>query len=215
MFLSEEEEKAQYIFDIILKDPEKSLMANSIFSGLRIAKETFNREPNIILPRSAYFFTAYNLTYCINKVLSNLIDKNQFSTLSFVETSSGRPDIEYKTNSGINIQIKKEKSKEKLPISSKHRLKRSANNQILLDFGDNIDEEIYMLVIFDHKAFNLRYMQIGIPKDDYSGWIRKWNLMAFVKQDQVEEIVKTNGPIIREEFIEKINKEYKLALRQG
>ena len=57
MFLSEKEEKAQYIFDIILKDPEKSLMANSIFSGLRIAKETFNREPNIILPRSAYFFT--------------------------------------------------------------------------------------------------------------------------------------------------------------
>lgn len=75
-----------------------------------------------------------------------------------------------------------------------------------MDFGDNIDEEIYMLVTFDHKAFNLRYMQIGIPKDDYSGWIRKWNLMTFVKQDQVEEIVKTNGPIIREEFIEKLIK---------
>lgn len=44
-------------------------------------------------------------------MLSNLIDKNQFSTLSFVETSSGRPDIEYKTNSGINIQIKKKSQK--------------------------------------------------------------------------------------------------------
>ena len=39
---------------------------------------------------------------------------------------------------------------------------------------------------------------------------KKWDITAIN-----EEIVKTNGPIIREEFIEKINKEYKLALRQG
>jgi len=34
----------------------------------------------------------------------------------------------------------------------------------------------------------LDYVQIGVPKEDYSGWLQRWNLIQYIQDEKVEYI---------------------------
>lgn len=55
-------------------------------------------------------------------------------------------------------------------------------------------------------------MQIGIADSQYKRWLCRWDLMEFVQPDYVEHMQKEyKGDL--EEQMEKIQKEYKLEMR--
>lgn len=215
MFSTEKEDKAAEIYERQFLVPVRSMIANSILSGLRIALKITADPSNFALPKSAYFNAACDLGFITNKVLVCLIDDDNFSGVLYSEPKRGhgRPCIEYKVN-GITFQLKKENNIKKLPQRANYRVKQSADNQMILDFGKDYGPiPIYMLVTYNHKKFMLDYMQIGVPKEDYSDWLQRWNLMPYIQEEQVEYIIKNYSTQIKEEYREKIDKKYNILLK--
>jgi len=152
MFLTGKEEKAAKIYENQLLVPIRSMIANSILSGCRIASKINADSSNLALPRAAYFNTACELGFIANKILVHLIDDDNFSGVVYSEPKRGhgRPCIEYSSN-GVTFQLKKENNIKKLPPRADYRVKQSADNQMILDFGEDIGPTpIYMIVTYNH-----------------------------------------------------------------
>lgn len=215
MFLTEKEEKAVQIYENQLLVPVRSMIANSILSGCRIASKIISDPSNFALPRATYFNTACELGFIANKILARLIDADNFLGVLYSEPKRGhgRPCVEYNSN-GITFQLKKENNVNKLPPKAIYRVEQSAENQLILDFGNDYGPvPMYMIVTYNHKKFKLDYVQIGVPIEDYSGWLQRWSLMPYIQEEQVEYIMKNYGTQIKEEYQEKIDKKYNISLK--
>jgi len=215
MFSTEKEEKAVEIYEKQCMVPVRSMIANSILSGCRIASKINEDPSNFALPKSAYFNTACTLGFIANKVLVHLIDDDNFSGVLYSEPKRGhgRPCIEYQSN-GITFQLKKENNVKKLPPKANYRVEQSADNQMILNFGEDYGPiPLYMIVTYNHKKFMLDYVQIGVPKEDYSDWLQRWNLMPYIQEEQVEYIIKNYSSQLKEEYQEQIDKKYNISLK--
>lgn len=215
MFSTEKEEKVTEIYENQCIVPVRSMIANSILSGCRIASKINEDPSNLSLPKSAYYNTAYTMGFIANKILVRLIDDDNFSGVLYSEPKHGhgRPCIQYQSN-GITFQLKKETSVKKLPPRANYRVKQSAQNQTVLDLGAEYGPiPLYMLVTYNHKRFKLDYVQIGVPKEDYSDWLQRWSLMQYIQEEQVEYIIKNYSTELKEEYQEDINKKYKISLK--
>lgn len=202
-----------------LNDSVKHQIANVIQTACIISQNSLNDATALGIPQSKYFRLACDLSFCIDSVFSAYIDSNNMSGLTYGEkkTGHGRPVIRYEIIDGsIAFHIKKERNPRKLPSAAKFRCKEMADNQqLFLKFPDLPQEEaINMVVTFNHKHFDLQYVQIGVSNYDYTGWLRRFNLMPYIQPEMVEYMQKEYEPEVKEEFIEKVNKQYKLEMRK-
>ncbi|WP_182185506.1 hypothetical protein [Pectinatus frisingensis] len=215
MFYTREQEKAEEIYNKAISTPTRIMIANSIFSGCKIALDIFQDKSNLLIPGSAYYDSAFRLGFIINKILVHQINDNEFCEISYFEPDRGhgRRTIEYKTNN-VTIQLKKTNKRNKLPEPAKYRLKKAADNQMILDFGKNYNiADMYMLVTYTHRRLVLDYIQIGMPNEDYTGWLNSWDLLQYIQKEQTERIVQNYGTQVQEEYQEAIEKKYKISLK--
>ncbi len=115
------------------------------------------------------------------------------------------------------MHIKKNDNKEKLPAKARFRKEEAKNNvQLTLNF-DGIEESkpCSMIITFNHKRFRLKYVQIGIPDENYERWLRRWSLMEYISRDNVENIVNEYKPELLKQIAEteNIKKKYSLEVR--
>ena len=72
---------------------------------------------------------------------------------------------------------------------------------------------IYMIVTFNHKNFQLKYVQIGMADAEYNKWLNRWSLMDYIQKDRAEEMHKEYKSDLAEQAEAIIRKEYRLEMR--
>lgn len=196
----------------------REMSASTIYSALTISRDFVLQHPS--LPRTNYYWAAYNVQFIIPNIMMKIIEDQDHKFLNVYGDEApnphGRPYVEFEINN-IKVHIKKNRNAEKLPNISIYRESESTKNnmQMALDFGTDtaVSQKLFAIITYNHQRFNLKYIQIGFPKDDYSGWIDKWSLIDDIKSDTVEMIKKKYGPEIREEIANNITKKYGFGLR--
>ena len=71
----------------------------------------------------------------------------------------------------------------------------------------------YCLVTYNHKRFDIKYIQIGVPDKNYSKWLFTENLLMYIDNDLAERIEKAYSNDIREEIANNIKKDFKLEVK--
>ena len=215
MFESKEELRMARLFDERFPEVAKEMIATSVQARCSIALDAASDKSAMGIPRSKMFAEACNLTFVINKVLTNAIDASNTPTMSYEEAivGRGRPMVHYLVD-GFSLHIKKNQKADHLPKGAIFRMAETEENrQMSLDFGAEIQMPVYLIVTYNHKNFRLRYVQIGIASYDYTSWLHRWNLADYIRQERVEVMRNEYGPAIRENFVEHISKKYHLEMR--
>lgn len=193
----------------------KQIIASAIFAACDIAR-TAASEKLISLPRRSYWNEAHKLQFTIDEILTNYCDKPALEGLRYeagekLIAGCGYPYSEYSSDYG-DFHVKKEKNKGRLPSAKSQRIHKAQSNQTSLDFSGNgtyvsIDERSlkpYSIVVFNHRKFNLEYVGFGFPECDYSDWASPFvDISSYVTLAMVEEIQKTHGETLHENFIRK------------
>lgn len=220
MFETLDEQSVVRIYQEKFPESAKHSVANAIQGGCEACLGVLQSMDAMGIPRSKYFNIAQTLGYNVNRLLTKDIDENNFTDLTYYEdnTGHGRPIVHYRVgiegNNIFDLHIKKNRSARNLPHAAGYRIQEAKQNEeILLGFPDvEIKHTIFMIVTFNHKRFRPEYMQIGIADSQYKRWLCRWDLMEFVQPDYVEHMQKEYKDDL-EEQMEKIQKEYKLEMR--
>ena len=217
MFETVEEKNADIIFSQI-DDKFKHMIADAVQAACIISQNVIDDTTAPGIPRTKWFNTACNLGYVISTLLTKMIDENNLPIISFSEDRQGhgRPIIHFHCGNAV-MHIKKNDNKEKLPAKARFRKEEAKNNvQLTLNF-DGIEESkpCSMIITFSHKRFRLKYVQIGIPDENYERWLRRWSLMEYISRDNVENIVNEYKPELLKQIAEteNIKKKYSLEVR--
>lgn len=219
MFEDAQQKAYAQLYSEGLTKPFRELVASSIYSAVVMSRDFIRDHPE--LPLMNHYRAACDLQFKIPELIAKLIESPEYSFLNVIVMESTmhtvRPQVEFELN-GIGVHVKKHRNAKTLPGMSGYRVDHAKNNdlQMALDFGiTEMKEETkpFAIVTFNHKRFNLDYIQIGFPKEDYSGWIGRWSLMSDIEMDIVETVKKKYAPEFKEELAHKIAKEYKIDLR--
>ncbi len=214
MFESSEELQAIQAYEEHFPEIAKEMIATAIQAGCSISLDAISDGSAMGIPRSKMFTQACDLSFVINRVLTSAIDAKNISPMTYREDTvgHGRPMIHYLVDR-FSLHIKKNRNAHKLPKRALFRLAETKENQQLsLDLNEGISNPMYLIVTFNHKDFHLRYVQIGIASYDYKGWLHRWSLMDYIRQDRADVMRNEYGPAIRENF-ESISKNYRLEMR--
>ena len=218
MFDSKESVNADKIYNDCLEIPVRQLIANAVFAACKYSLDWKNKDLGRRLPRNEFFKAACDLRYVINRFLVHQIEDNPVLNMRFSEKLCGKgcPVAEFH-KANVTFHVKKNNNINTLPQKADYRQEKSTVNQIPLDFGENFTayENIYMIATYNHINFTLKYLQIGIPSADYSHWAGRWDLMSYIKRDDVDHIIKRYGLLIRQDIDENdnIRKSYKLSVK--
>lgn len=206
-----ENQNANKILAESISPVAKSIIATSIFMGLKTALEFWQEHPS--LPKGAYYDAACQLRFIIYRTVAKMADEMPIARMTYLELTGSSSPL-FIIDSILKIQFKKNASMEMLPDAVQSRTIRAlGNKQLTLPFGTQYDPAVYCLVTYDHKAFKLKYMQIGIPDENYEKWLVKENLVDYIDKTMMERIEKEFVPRIKEEIADNISKNYKLSLK--
>lgn len=190
----------------------KSIFATSILLSMKYARDVANDCP--LIPRTFYYNASNQLRFIIYKLIVKYIDDNNLGEIKFHEprNEKGLTIPEFIVNSNVTIHLKKTLNSEKLPVFSQARKEKSiVNEQLSLPFEDF--NNYFCLVTYNHRKFNLKYMQIGVPDKNYEKWLYTENILTYIDKDIEENIDKNYSNEIKEDFNRKTQKEYKLAIK--
>lgn len=220
MFETVSEKKADKIFDKQIPRSVKQMVAESVQAACIISQDVIRDPKAAGIPRSKWFNTSCNLSYLIAEILTKVVDENNLSAITYSEDviGRGRPLVRFMVSGNkVCFHIKKNRNQDTLPDKAAFREQEAKENeQLTLGFIEDSEEKpVYMIVTFNHKGFKLEYVQIGIADAEYEHWIRKWDLMEYVDNSRVENIVNTYGPELKKQIAaeESIKKEYTLEVR--
>ena len=195
------------------------ILASTIYAACSISKSMTENYINI--PHRGALIAGQTFPFNIDRLLTKQIDTNEVGKFPFLYRENevagvSFPYIEYYSDIG-KFHIKKSTTIDKLPQARVHRISNAQSNRIFLDFGDeyidkNLDQ-VYGLISYNHKRFNMKYIVAGIPEYDYSGWAFKLDITTHLSKDLMEDIKKENEARLKEEFNEAIVKKYNLKLK--
>lgn len=209
------------IFDIAFPDSIKKMISTNIYLATRATKEI--RDMFLETPRAARRVAGIILPTYIDKYLISAINNLDINPLKIktVERkgAGGSSYTEYISNN-CKFHIKKT-ARPSLPKEAYHRKTNAESNKIFLNYGPNyIPEDInlpFAIVIFGHKDLDLKYIKIGFPTWDYTGWQngKLIEISNYISTDEADRIEK-KIPMMKEQLkvdFEKIEKEYRLTAK--
>ena len=166
----------------------KKIIATSIYMAMKYARDQSFQ--CLQLPKTYYFKAAVELRFIIAKFIVKYIDDNNFVNVKYNENinEKGLPTPEILVDN-IVIHLKKHNNPETLPCNSKKREMESLKN-VQLTLGFEEEHSYYCLATYDHKRFNIKYIQIGMPNENYSKWLGRENLLGYIDLDLAERVEK-------------------------
>jgi hypothetical protein len=216
MFESRNENIAERIYQDNIPDIVRHMIANGIQTACQVSRNILTDASAMGIPRSKAFNTACNLTFLINSTMTKAIDENNLARLTYDEqrTGHGRPIVHYMSDKVV-FHIKKERSAEKLPHGAKYRREETKKNEQIL-LLDEPQEEVManMVVTFNHKNFQVQYIQIGMIDPEYQTWLGRWPLLSYIQPENVERMRKEYGEPLEEQARELIRKNFQLEMRR-
>lgn len=224
MFESESLEMSEQLTGLreeLFPDAVKTLVASNIFVACEMSKQIAYGAEMINLPRRATWLAGHSLPFFIERLMTKAIDQSMVGKFPFNYREEKVPRgaftyVEYYCSLG-KFHIKKVPKEGKLPPASYHRVSNALANKLALDFGPNyIPQGVHVpfsIITYGHTKFNLEFIGLGFPKYDYSGWADNVAISDSVSKETVETIRKENAPALKEEFQEKIEKNFDLKLK--
>lgn len=209
MFNSDNEISARILLEADLSPRVKQIMATCIIEAHRIAKEFWIKNGN--LPKTSKYDASSQLRFIIFRLVAKMVDSEPAARISYMEPGfNNSPDYWY--DSRIKLQIKKCANANKLPNRSCDREKNAQiNNQISLFNSDEFSSG-FVLVTYNHKDFDIQYIQLGVPDADYTRWLHQEPIMDYFDKDMAEEIQKTYVDEMEKAYTEEIKKNFGLKL---
>lgn len=189
----------------------KKIIATSIYMAMKYAREQSFQ--CLQLPKTYYYKAAVDLRFIIAQFIVKYIDDNNFVNVKYNENinEKGLPTPEILIDN-IVVHLKKHNKQETLPgFSKKREVESLKNEQLTLGFEEEYG--YYCLATYDHKRFNIKYIQIGVPNESYSKWLGRENLLGYIDRDLAERVEKAYSAEIKEEIANNIKKEFKLEVK--
>lgn len=209
MFNSDNEISARILLEADLSPRVKQIMATCIIEAHRMAKEFWRKNGN--LPMTSKYDAGNQLRFIINRLVAKMVDREPAARLNYMETGFNN-SIDFWYDSRIKLHIKKCVNANKLPNPSCDRKKNAQiNNQISL-FEQDAFSTGFVLATYNHKDFDIQYIQLGVPDADYTMWLHKESIMDYFDKDMSEEIQKTYGAEMEKAYTEKIKKNFGLKI---
>ena len=70
-----------------------------------------------------------------------------------------------------------------------------------------------MVVTFNHKDFQLKFIQIGMIDPTYERWLFRDDLLSYIQSNTVETMQKTYGAPLEQQAIELVQKNFRLEMK--
>ena len=216
LFPTDEKIASDKVFSNEISDVTKHIIANSVYAGCMTCREIMSSPEALGIPRCKYFDTASSIGFFINRIAAQYIDDNNFADLKYYEKTvgHGRPMVLFESGRVV-FHIKKNRNSQKLPPRSNLRVNEAQENKdaFLVLPGFEQPKTIYMIVTFNHKNFQLKYVQIGMADAEYNKWLNRWSLVDYIQKDRAEEMNKEYKSDLAEQAEAIIRKEYRLEMR--
>lgn len=156
---------------------------------------------------------ATRFPYFVDEALKQAIQERKLPLICTEEIADHNryPFRKYQLN-GLTFTVNKTDSPGALPRHSTFRTKNSIGNQLFIGTPEwgfpgppeaDPSEGVYGILVYGLEDFDLTHAGIGIPRNDYSGWMHYFNLQLNKPAAPVasEEIIpKRNKPELKDEF---------------
>lgn len=215
MLESNDELIAEEIYRSNITDITKHMIANGIQATCQSCQNIMASALELGIPRSKKFDTACRFSFILSSILTKSIDENNLSQLTYdeVSTGRGRPIIHYRSGNAI-FHIKKESNANRLPQGAKYRREETKGNEQILLFPDIVEvPPAHMVVTFNHKDFQLKFIQIGMIDPTYERWLFRDDLLSYIQSNTVETMQKTYGAPLEQQAIELVQKNFRLEMK--